>query len=82
MASGAVELGFQQLCELMHTPGIEVIGPLPPEIQVVTVFSAALCTASTNGAAAGAMLAFLASSEADPVLRHHGMQPAPTATRK
>ena len=47
VARGDVELGFQQLSELMHLPGIDVIGLLPPEIQVVTVFSAAVCTAST-----------------------------------
>ena len=46
IARGEVELGFQQLSELMHLPGIDVIGALPPEIQVMTVFSAAVCTAS------------------------------------
>ena len=39
VARGDVELGFQQLSELMHLPGIDVIGPLPPQIQVATVFS-------------------------------------------
>ena len=76
VASGAVELGFQQLSELMHLTGIDVIGPLPPEIQVVTVFSAAVCTASNHGSAAHALLAFLASPEADAAKRRHGMEPA------
>ena len=76
VARGDVELGFQQLSELMHVPGIDVIGLLPPEIQVVTVFSAAVCTASNRRAAAEALLAFLASPAADAAKRRHGMEPA------
>ena len=76
VACGDVELGFQQLSELMHLPGIDVIGLLPAEIQVATVFSAAVCTASICPAAAKALLAFLASSEADAAKRRYGMEPA------
>ncbi len=76
VARGDVELGFQQLSELMHVAGIDVVGPLPPEIQVATVFSAAACTVSKRGAAARALLAFLASPEADAVKRAQGMEPA------
>jgi molybdate transport system substrate-binding protein len=76
VAGGAVELGFQQLSELMHLPGIDVIGLLPPEIQVATVFSAAVCTASNCPATAKALLSFLASSEADAAKLRHGMEPA------
>jgi molybdate transport system substrate-binding protein len=76
VARGDVELGFQQLSELMHLPGIDVIGLLPAEIQVETVFSAAVCTASHCPAAAKAWLSFLASPEADAAKRRHGMEPA------
>jgi molybdate transport system substrate-binding protein len=76
VARGDVELGFQQLSELMHLPGIDVIGLLPAEIQVETVFSAAVCTASNCPAAAKAWLSFLASPEADAAKRRHGMEPA------
>ena len=76
VARGDVELGFQQLSELMHVPGVDVVGLLPPEIQVTTVFSAAVCTASSGPAAAGALLSFLASPEADAAKRRHGMEPA------
>lgn len=76
VARGEVELGFQQLSELMHLPGIDVIGSLPPEIQVVTVFSAAVCSASDCPAAAKTFLSFVASSEADATKRRHGMEPA------
>ena len=72
VAEGAVELGFQQLSELMHVPGIEVIG-LPAEIQVKTVFSAAVCAASRRPAVARNFLSFLASPEADAAKRRHGL---------
>jgi molybdate transport system substrate-binding protein len=76
VARGEVELGFQQLSELMHLPGIDVIGLLPAEIQAATVFSAAVCTAANCPAAAKALLSFLASPEADTTKRRHGMEPA------
>jgi len=76
VARGEVELGFQQLSELMHLPGIDVIGPLPPEIQVITVFSAAVCTASQRHEAAQALLSFLVSPQADSAKRAQGMEPA------
>jgi molybdate transport system substrate-binding protein len=76
VARGDVELGFQQLSEWIHLPGIDVIAMLPPEIQVITVFSAAACTASSRDAAVHALLAFLASPEAGAIKRRHGMEPA------
>jgi molybdate transport system substrate-binding protein len=76
VARGDVELGFQQLSELMHVPGIDVLGPLPPEIQAITVFSAAVCEAATQRDGAKALLAFLASADADDAKRRHGLEPA------
>jgi molybdate transport system substrate-binding protein len=76
VARGDIELGFQQLSELMHLPGIDVIGALPAEIQMQTVFSAAVCLASSDPAAAKAYLAFLASPDADAAKRRNGMEPA------
>jgi len=73
---GDVELGFQQLSELIHLPGIEVIGCLPPGIQVITVFSAAVCAASQQHAAAQELISFLASPSADSIKVAHGMEPA------
>jgi molybdate transport system substrate-binding protein len=73
---GKAELGFQQLSELMHAPGIDVVGPLPPEIQIVTTFSAARTAVSTQPEAVDALLAFLGSPAATPVKRRHGMEPA------
>lgn len=77
VAGGEVELGFQQLSELMNVRGIEIIGMLPTEIQAITVFSAAVCTASKRPAAARALLSYLSSPEAGAAKRRHGMEPIP-----
>ncbi len=76
VASGEVQLGFQQLSELMHLPGLDVVGILPSDIQVVTAFSAAVCVASTQAAQAQAFVSFLASPLAASVKLVHGMEPA------
>jgi molybdate transport system substrate-binding protein len=75
LARGEVALGFQQSSELMHLAGIDVIGPLPAGIQVMTVFAAALCTASNQREATKALLAFLASPEAQAARQRQGMEP-------
>jgi molybdate transport system substrate-binding protein len=76
VASGEVELGFQQLSEMMGQPGIEVLGPMPGNIQIVTTFSAAQCSASMQPEAVAALLGFMHSSDAVQAKRRHGMQPA------
>ncbi len=76
VARGDVELGFQQLSELMHLPGIEPLGPMPAEVQIVTTFAAGLCAASTQVPQATAVLDFLRSPQTAELKRRHGMQPA------
>ena len=76
VAEGKVELGFQQLSELMHVPGIDVLGSLPPAIQSVTTFSAGLATASTQPEAVRALLSFMASPAAAGPKVKNGMEPA------
>ena len=75
IASGDVELGFQQLSELMHLPGIEVVGTLPAEIEVVTVFSAAVCAVSLQTHDAQAFISYLASADTASAKRAQGMDP-------
>lgn len=78
VASGEVELGFQQYSELINLGGIDVLGPLPPEIQITTTFSAGVCTTASPAQAAAVreMLAFMASTDADEAKRRQGMDPA------
>jgi len=73
IARGDVALGFQQLSELMHLEGIDVIGPMPPGLEIVTTFSGGVCTASTQADAARALLDFIRSPAADEAKRCHGM---------
>src|SRR6185436_10982122 len=76
IARGDVELGFQQLSELMHVEGIDVVGLMPPGLEIVTTFSGGVCTASTRVEDARALLDFIRSPAADEAKRRHGMQPA------
>ncbi len=73
---GEVELGFQQLSELMHLDGIDVVGPMPPGLEIVTVFSGGLCTASAQPEAARALLDFIRSPATDESRRRNGMEAA------
>jgi len=75
IARGEVELGFQQLSELIHIEGIDVLGPMPPGLQIVTTFSGGVCTVSTQADAARELLDFMRSPAADAAKRRHGMQP-------
>lgn len=75
VASGEVELGFQQLSELMNLSGITVLGALPPEIQIVTTFSAGVSVTSTRPDAVRALLEFMASPAGDAAKRANGMAP-------
>jgi molybdate transport system substrate-binding protein len=75
VAQGDADLGFQQLSELLHLPGIDIVGPLPPEVQAVTVFAAGVASTASQPDAARALIAYLASPEAEAVKRQHGMEP-------
>lgn len=74
VAEGKVELGFQQISELMHIPGIEMIKPMPPGCEITTIFSAGLCSASRQPDAARAFLAFMASPATEPAKQRQGME--------
>lgn len=76
VAQGEVELGFQQLSELMSLEGIDVLGPLPAQIQIITTFSAGLATASTQPEAVRALLAFLVSPATAQTKQRNGMEAA------
>lgn len=75
VAQGQVALGFQQLSELIHVPGITIVGPLPSAIAIDTVFSGAVRKGSAHLSRAGELLAFMASPEAAAAKRRQGMAP-------
>jgi molybdate transport system substrate-binding protein len=74
-ASGQCELAIQQVSELMMVPGIDVVGPLPPDVQSPTLFSGCVFSTTGHRAAAEQFLTFLASAEAAPHLTASGLEP-------
>jgi molybdate transport system substrate-binding protein len=73
VASGEVALGFQQRSEMLDAPGVLVIGDLPAEVAIDTIFSGGVCSVSTRADDARALLAAFASPAHAPVKRRHGM---------
>ena len=76
VARGEVALGFQQLSELMHLPGIDLLGPMPAAVQITTTFSAALCRTATQPQAVRALLDWLRSPATAALKQRHGFEPA------
>lgn len=76
LARDEVELGFQQLSELKELPDVDLAGPMPPGAEIVTTFAGGLCTASTQPAAARALLNFMRSPAAAEAKLRNGMDPA------
>ncbi len=79
VARGDVELGFQQLSELIHVEGITLVGGLPPGVEITTLFSAGLPEGldsdSPQGARVRALIEFMASPDAAAAKRRQGMEP-------
>jgi molybdate transport system substrate-binding protein len=75
VAKGDAEIGVQQISELLPVPGIEVVGPLPGELQKVTVFSAGLFAGAQEADVAQKLVAMLTSAAARPVYERKGMEP-------
>jgi molybdate transport system substrate-binding protein len=77
VARGDAEIGFQQISELRPVAGVDIVGPLPPELQKVTVFSAGIATVSKEPDAGKALIKFLASPAASAAIIKSGMEPIP-----
>jgi molybdate transport system substrate-binding protein len=75
VARGDAELGFQQVSELKPVKGIDLLGPIPAEVQKVTTFTAALAANAKERAAGEALIQFLAAPEAVEAIRRSGMEP-------
>jgi molybdate transport system substrate-binding protein len=78
VARGEVEIGFQQVSELVHAPGVTLVGPIPAELQPGATFAGAVTTAARAPEAALALLRFLTAPEAVPTILKAGLAP-PTA---
>lgn len=79
VASGEVELGFQQLSELMDLPGITLLGGMPAAADIVSRFSGAVTANAAQPDAAQALLDFMASPATEAIKRQHGMRAVPDA---
>jgi molybdate transport system substrate-binding protein len=75
VARGEAEIGFQQISELWEVPGLDYVGPLPAEVQRVTVFSAGVAAGARNPTAARALIEFFASSSGSETMAKSGLDP-------
>lgn len=75
ITSGEAEIGFQQISELIEVPGVDYLGPLPPEVQKITVFSAGIHSGATQQEAAKELVKFLTAPTAVTAIKKHGMEP-------
>ena len=74
VARGEAEIGFQQISELKPIPGIELVGPLPDEVQKITIFSAGIVTRSQQPNAAKSLITFLSSPAATKAITATGLE--------
>lgn len=82
VARGDLEIGFQQVSELLPIEGAQFVGPIPPPYQKVTIFSAGVAANTTQPEAGKALIAFLTSPPAFPIIRAQGLEPAAEAQAK
>ncbi len=75
IAKGEAEIGFQQISELLPVAGAKVVGPIPKEVQRITVFSAGVATAAKSPDAARELIRFLQSPQASAVMQRSGVVP-------
>jgi molybdate transport system substrate-binding protein len=75
VARGEAEIGFQQVAELIHVPGITFVGTIPTEVQPMVFFSGAVTSVATQPEAAAALIRFLSSADAAPVIMKAGLTP-------
>jgi molybdate transport system substrate-binding protein len=72
---GEAEIGVQQMAELAGVSGIDIVGPLPAELQSVTLFTAATPTTASNAAAGRELIGFLTTADAKQVIKAKGLDP-------
>jgi molybdate transport system substrate-binding protein len=82
VARGEAEIGLQQASELLPVPGIDYVGPLPAELQKITVFSAGVAAGAKEPDAARALISCLASPAATAAIKKSGLEPVTSAEQK
>lgn len=82
VARGEAEIGFQQISELKPIAGIDLVGPLPLEVQKFTIFSAGIVVGAKEPNAAKALISFLASPAAAAAIRESGMEPIAATVKR
>jgi molybdate transport system substrate-binding protein len=75
VARGEAEIGFQQVSELIHVPGVTFVGTIPAAVQPPTFFVGVLASTAREQEAANALIRFLASPEASPTILKRGLTP-------
>jgi len=75
IASGEAEIGFQQVSELSFFPGIDYVGPIPAEVQLITVFSAGIPAGTKQADAAKALVSFITAPAAAAIFKKHALDP-------
>jgi molybdate transport system substrate-binding protein len=73
--SGEVDIGFQQISELIHEKGVDYLGPLPADIQKITIYSVGLHSGAKEPVAAKELVKALTGPDAVPLIKQHGMEP-------
>ena len=76
VAKGAVEIGMVVITQILTTPGVELVGPLPSELQSYVTFVAGISTGSRTPDGARRLIQFLLSPRAVAVIKSQGMEPA------
>jgi len=76
VAAGEVEIGIHQIAELMQVGGIDIVGPLPADLQTTIIYATGLATAAKQPEAARALVKFLSTEAAVPAIKKNGMDPA------
>ena len=74
VASGEAEIGFQQISEIAHAEGIDYVGPLPPDLQLISVFTAGIHTGAEHPTEARALVKFLTAPAGLAVMKKHGLE--------
>jgi molybdate transport system substrate-binding protein len=75
IARGEAEIGFQQVSEIIHVPGITLVGPIPADVQPAIFYAGALTSSAQQPEAGRALIRFLTSPEAAPVIAKAGLTP-------